>query len=196
MLPDDEALGLNAFDISLGVNTSARPNFRAFSTGGQDQANNTIRIDPDLELEANGGFNPNSNPPGASTYGLDNSVYMGSMDLVTRVSRVYSLWFEATGISGEPEFSPPVVEPRIEQQPLGTGLEIAFRGASIVGRKGTTVPWGTPTHSTDTAITTPSRTLPTAGTPGKRTPGSPSPGTRTGTRTSVIWMGRTTTRFA
>jgi hypothetical protein len=39
---DTGALGLNAFDISLAVNSSARPNFRAFSTGGYNSNSDPV----------------------------------------------------------------------------------------------------------------------------------------------------------
>jgi len=132
--PDDEALGLNAFDISLAANSSARPDFRAFSTGGVDTTGTPQSVDPDLEIEANGGYNPASSPPGATTWGLDNTFYIGAMDLVTRISRSYSLWFEATGLggSGNQVYNPAVVEPRPESQPNGTQVLIAYRGASAI----------------------------------------------------------------
>ncbi len=126
--PDDTALGLNAFDISLAVNSSARPNFRAFSTGGYDTNNNPVIKDPDLEDEADGGFNPGSNPPGATTPGVDNSFYIGQMDLVTRVSRVHTIWFDTTFPS--PTYAVPVVEPAPADQPAGTQVILAFRGAT------------------------------------------------------------------
>ena len=50
--PDANALGLNAFDASIAINTSTRPYFRAFSAGGVDQSGVTILVDPDLESEA------------------------------------------------------------------------------------------------------------------------------------------------
>jgi hypothetical protein len=128
--PDNEATGLNSFDISLATNSSAQPNFRAFSTGGV--VGSTVHVkDPDLETVATGGFNPNSNPPGATTPGVDNSFYIGQMDLVVRVSRAHTIWFE-TGSTGSPVYSAPVIEPRPEDQPLGSQLALRFRGATQV----------------------------------------------------------------
>lgn len=138
--PDDTALGLNAFDISLAVNSSARPNFRAFSTGGFDTNNNPVIKDPDTEDEADGGFNPGSSPPGATTPGIDNSFYIGQMDLVTRVSRVHTIWFDTTFAS--PTYAVPVVEPTPDLQPAGTQVILAFRGAtqmSITGSGNDTI---------------------------------------------------------
>ena len=130
--PDDEALGMNAFDISLAANSSSRPNFRAFSTGGLSQ-NGPVTRDPDLETTANGGFNPNSNPPGAITVGVDNSFYVGALDLITRISRTYSIWFPVTGLGiTAAQFNPVITEPRPELLPNGTSIDIRFRGATAV----------------------------------------------------------------
>jgi hypothetical protein len=135
--PDDGGLGLNSFDISLAANSSARPNFRAFSTGGYDQNNLPVIRDPDLENEANGGFNPNSNPPGAITQGIDNTFYIGQLELVTRISRVHTIWFD-TGLQS-PVYSGsafntanPVVEPGPADQPAGTQVVLAYRGATTI----------------------------------------------------------------
>ncbi|MBK7878066.1 MAG: Ig-like domain-containing protein [Planctomycetes bacterium] len=128
--PDSGALGLNSFDISLGNLNSAQPNFRAFSTGG-NQNGTTVVKNPDLQPTATGGFNPTSVPPGLPTLGVDNSFYIGQMNLVTRVSRAHSIWFD-TGAGSVPQFSTPVIEPRAEDQPLGTQVVLAFRGTSSI----------------------------------------------------------------
>lgn len=137
--PDTASQGINAFDVSIAVTSSSRPFFRAWSTGGTDESGTIISVDPDLEVKANGGFNPTSNPPGGSLFGLDPVVYMGSMDLVVRISRSYSLWFEAVDPSGgtffTPTYSTPVVEPRDTDQPLGTEVRLAFRGATEISHE-------------------------------------------------------------
>ena len=130
--PDDGALGLNSFDVSFAVNSSARPNFRAFSTGGVNSSGQVIEVDPDLEQTASGGFNPNSTPPGASTPAADNTFYMGQLDLVLRISRAHSIWFNSGFPVNQVTYGPPVLEPRPEQQPDGTAIELAFRGAANV----------------------------------------------------------------
>lgn len=131
--PDSGATGVNAFDISLAANSSSKPYFRAFSTGGIDQSGNKILVDPDTETEANGGFNPGSNPPGKKTFGLDNTFYIGAADFVTRVSRTHSLWFQAinplTGSLFEnPLYIDPTMEPAPADQPNGTRVVLAYRG--------------------------------------------------------------------
>jgi len=133
---DDSALGINGFDINLAANSSSKPYFRAFTTGGVRQNGQPKYVDPDTETSANGGFNPGSSTPGAVTFGLDNSVYLGALDLVIRISRAHSVWSRSV-ISGESGFGgrtylPPTVEPRAEDQPLGTSIEVNFRGATTI----------------------------------------------------------------
>jgi len=127
--PDSEALGINAFDISIAALNSAQPNFRAFSTGGVQGANTIIR-NPDTQTIALGGFNPASVPPGAGTPGVDNTFYLGQANLVTRVSRAHSLWFDAG--ASTTQYITPVIEPRAENQPAGTSVQLHFRGATAV----------------------------------------------------------------
>ncbi|MBI5361550.1 MAG: hypothetical protein HZA53_00120 [Planctomycetes bacterium] len=129
--PDSGALGLNAFDISLGNLNSAQPNFRAFSTGGTGTGGTVVPKNPDLQPTATGGFNPTSAPPGLPTLGGDNSFYIGQMNLVTRISRAHSIWFD-TGAGALPQFGTPVIEPRGEDQPPGTQVVLAFRGSSSI----------------------------------------------------------------
>jgi hypothetical protein len=52
------------------------------------------------------------------------------MDLITRVSRTISLWFEAGG-SPSPRYRPAVFEPAPADQPQGTSIRLAFRGAHV-----------------------------------------------------------------
>lgn len=129
--PDAGALGLNALAVSLAVNSSARPNFRAFSTGGVNTSGQTVLVDPDASVVASGGFNPASVPPGQITPGIDNVWQHGQVDLVLRVSRVHSIWFDAG--SSSTSFAPAVLEPRASEQPAGTSLELSYRGASSLG---------------------------------------------------------------
>ena len=125
--PDQDAHGQNSFDINIAINSSSLPNFRAFSTGGTNSSGIQVIKDPDQEQIATGGFNPSSNPPGQPTLGVDNTVYIGQMDLITRISRAHSIWFNTQ--TANPLYSDPVVEPRSVDQPAGTSIVLAFRGA-------------------------------------------------------------------
>jgi len=131
--PDSGAIGLNAFDVSLAVNSSIKPYFRAFSRGGVDSNGSVVVVDPDLESRANGGFDPTT---GAPTPGTDPMFYIGAMDLVVRVSRVVSIWFSTESATGSqiasPHFAPAMVFPPAHFQPPGTSVEIAYRGAASI----------------------------------------------------------------
>ncbi|MCP5021294.1 MAG: Ig-like domain-containing protein, partial [bacterium] len=128
--PDSAASGLNGFDINLAANSSSQPYMRAFSTGGYNSSGNANTIDPDASQTASGGFNPNAN--GQATPGLDNSFYLGAIDLVVRVSRSFSIWFPADDPSNpgnqlaNAQFSPAVMEPRLVDQPPGTTIEVDY----------------------------------------------------------------------
>jgi hypothetical protein len=131
------AQGINRLDTVEAVAGSA-PYFRAWSTGGIDEASNIVTVDPGLEVRANGGFNPGSTPPGGAQPGLDGEVYIGAIDFVVRVSRAVSVWFPATdpdNPTGAPflaDYSQYVLEPPIQSQPLGTSITASFRGAGNI----------------------------------------------------------------
>jgi hypothetical protein len=135
--PDSGALGLNKLDVNFAVVASARPNFRAFSTGGINSSGQTVIRNPDLEDSAHGGFNPGSVPPGLATQGIDNCLYLGEADLVLRVSRMHSIWFDST--FNTPTYLPPVIEPRSSEQPLGTSIDFAYRGATTMSPAGSNI---------------------------------------------------------
>lgn len=127
--PTSTGIGLNAFDVSFAINTSAAPNFRAFSTGGVNTAGTTIIRDPDLERFPRGGFNPRSVPPGKTTFRTgDNTFYHGQLDLVIRVSRVHTVWIEA---GSNPDYRAPILNPPAIRQPTGTQVLVDFRGATF-----------------------------------------------------------------
>jgi len=94
--PVDTALGLNALDASLAINSSSLPAFRAYSTGGFNASGQPVTVDPDTELFPHGGFDPST---GGRTEPAEDVFYIGQLDLVYRVSRVHSAWFD-TGASG------------------------------------------------------------------------------------------------
>jgi hypothetical protein len=127
------ALGQNSLAISIATNNSPQPYFRVFSTGGLDTSLSPVSKYPDLEEVPSGGFNggnPFLGPIGAPTPPADNSVYLGQVDFVYRVSRAHTLWFDT--LLAAPQYVPPVVEPRPDDQPLGTSVVLAYRGASAI----------------------------------------------------------------
>ncbi len=129
--PSDTGIGLNALNVALAINSSARPNFRAFSAGGVDASGAVVRKDPDLEPIPTGGFQPGSFPPGAPTQPADNLSYRGQLDLVVRVSRAHTAWLDAG--SRETRFFPAVLE---AETPDGTRIRVDYRGAERIRRIG------------------------------------------------------------
>jgi len=86
-----------------------------------------------LQNVATGGFDPSSNPPGQSTMPVDNTFYIGAMDLVVRVSRVHSIWLDSGDAS--PAWSA-AIEPSPASLPAGTQVQLAYRGAMAVANVG------------------------------------------------------------
>jgi len=126
--PSDSGLGLNSLDVSIPINTFCEPTFRAYSTGGFDTSGTAIFKDPDLELFPSGAFNPSSNPPGQVTpLNTDSIFYIGQLDVVIRVSRSHTAWLDTALAS--PTFFAPILEPRPDDQPLGTRIVLEYRGA-------------------------------------------------------------------
>jgi len=127
--PSSSGIGLNPLDISLAINSSAVPNFRAFSTGGVNSQGNTVKVNPDTSDVPSGGFNPSSTPPGKATkLDADNSFYIGQLDVVTKVSQANTVWIDTLFTS--PSFLDPVILPTPGEQPLGTSVTVDFRGAT------------------------------------------------------------------
>ncbi len=126
--PSNQGLGLNPLDISLAINSSAIPSFRAYSTGGINSSGIAVPRNPDQEQVAQGGFNPTSNPPGLATARADdNAFYIGQLDAVTRLSRVHSVWIDT--VIDDPDFIDPVILPAEAEQPSGTQIVVEYRGA-------------------------------------------------------------------
>jgi hypothetical protein len=124
--PDAGANGLNSFSIAIAINSSARPFFRAYSTGGVNPITGAIKIvDPDNAIVADGGINPNGGP----TTPLDNVFYFGQADFVVRLSRMHTRWLDTQAAATQ--FAQPVVD-LAGGAPLGTGVIAAFRGASQI----------------------------------------------------------------
>ena len=67
-------------------------------------------------------------PPGRPTrYTADNTLYIGQLDAVTRVSRAHSIWLDSK--SDAPLYAPFVAEPAVADLPPRTQVIFHFRGA-------------------------------------------------------------------
>ena len=123
------AISLNNFDVSIAINSSNQPFFRAFSTGGFNASGNAITKDPDNQVSPTGGFNGNPALPGgigAKTPPRDPTVYIGQLDLVIRISRVYTVMLNS--LQTTPDYVSLVQEPDPADQPDGTEIQYAYRG--------------------------------------------------------------------
>jgi hypothetical protein len=137
--PTSSGLGLNTFDTLLaGFPTTfgftAPPDFRVHSTGGFDPFGFPISKDPDLESQPDGGYSTVAPvlPVGTPTDPGDSLFYLGQVDLVTRISRVHTIWFD-TGDTN-PDYLTTVVQDLDGSLPGGTEIQVAYRGAtSVVG---------------------------------------------------------------
>ncbi len=126
--PTSGGIGVNPFRIRIACPLWPTPNFRAFSTGGINATGNSVTVDPALEEFPRGGYNPSSKPPGKPTTRVaDNSVYIGQLDYVVRVTRMHTAWMDTA--LAEPVYATPVVEPAARDRPLGTDVVLDFRGA-------------------------------------------------------------------
>ncbi|MFT5286721.1 MAG: hypothetical protein ACI8TQ_002893 [Planctomycetota bacterium] len=123
------ASGFNGLDTSFALPTQRFPIFRVFSSGGFLASGATVAINPDGEASASGGL---SGTTGKNTKSNDNTVMLGQLDTVIRVSRMHTIWFDTlVGIgAGTPTFLSPIVEPLAADQPSGTSIVLAFRGAT------------------------------------------------------------------
>lgn len=123
--PDVQASGVNSFSVAIALNSSARPYFRAFSSGGVHPITGQATVvDPDQSAFATGGINPNN---GAPTLGTDNVFYYGQADFVVRISRCHTRWLDTQ--SSQTVFATPLLT--LEGSPApGTSAVLAFRGAS------------------------------------------------------------------
>jgi len=132
--PSSAGLGLNSLDVSVALHRYCRPIFRVFSSGGYNSAGDAVLVNPDFEDFPHGGFNPNGSPPGSGTPAEDPVYYVGQLDIVVRVSRAHTMWFDTGTLS--PLYAPAIVEPAPSAHPPGTSILLEYRSA--VGFQGAT----------------------------------------------------------
>ncbi len=125
--PSDQAFGLNGFKVNIALNSSARPAFRAFSTGGVLANGTVVKIDPDNNANALGGYTPAGAPTGFGSE-IDPVVYLGQADFVVRVNRIHTVWIDT--FQFQPQLQTPLFDPPNSLQPAGTQVLVALRGAT------------------------------------------------------------------
>ncbi|RMH02035.1 MAG: hypothetical protein D6702_09690 [Planctomycetota bacterium] len=131
--PRGERLGTNKFQttalLTQNVQTSV-PAFRIYSEGGQDASGQWHQVIPDNA--AKGGTQPVGGyvvGTGQPTDPTDPLFYWTEVDFVLKVSRVYTHWFDMGGTLGPGQVVGVQLEPEIGNQPVGTSVQIEYRGA-------------------------------------------------------------------
>ena len=128
--------GHNEFDVRLGgfptsFGFDLPANFRIHSTGGVSLDGDVELVNPSTASAPKGGFHtvPAIATPGTPSPAADSLFYTGQLDLVVRVSRAHTLWFDTGGSATLLE---PVTVPLPDSQPVGTEIEFDFRAAEAV----------------------------------------------------------------
>jgi len=137
---DFNALGQNGLATVFALPTQRHPIFRVFSSGSPtSESGGPIVVNPDQQATAAGGIVPSTGKP---TPANDNTVMLGQLDFVVRVSRVHTIWFDTQALvgSGNTVYLDPVIEPKLSDQPSGTSIAFAYRGATTVDTTTTTTP--------------------------------------------------------
>jgi hypothetical protein len=110
--------GFNGSQVQIMVGSSALPAFRVFSWGGLTGSNWDFVV-PDAD-----GAGSSPTPRGSiKAYGPE--IHWGQVDFVTKVSNVYTHWFNAGGALAS--FSGLTLEPTPQQSNPGTLVEVEFR---------------------------------------------------------------------
>lgn len=128
--PRGQEFGFNGFQVQIMVGSSNIPAFRVFSTGGRDGGGTWNLVVPDLPPEGtapNGGYNTST---GVATKGFGPELYWGQVDFVTKVSKVYTHWFDFGGDLNA--MSALAIEPTAAQASPGTSVEVQFRSTATI----------------------------------------------------------------
>ena len=127
------SLPLNTFQATDMVNLSALPAWRIFSSGGRDAGGKWREVIPD-NTEA-GGTIPSGgfDAAGLKTAQMDTYLYWMNIDFAVRVSRVYSHWVDTGSAIPTGGIKAVMIEPSLSLLPVGTDIQVDYRGAAQVG---------------------------------------------------------------
>ncbi len=128
--PRGQEFGFNGFQVQIMVGSSNTPAFRVFSSGGRDGQGVWHLVVPDQPSEGtnpSGGYNTTT---GATTKVFGPELYWGQVDFVTKVSRIYTHWFDFGGNLAS--ISSLTLEPTPSQANPGTSVQVDFRASSNV----------------------------------------------------------------
>ena len=103
---------------------TSMPSFRAYSAGHNPATGQAVTVNPDQETQAAGTIaNGLVWPP------IDDMMTLGQVDFVVRVNRIHSVWLDAGVLTN---WKGLVIDPPLSEQPSGTSITVAFRGALTV----------------------------------------------------------------
>jgi hypothetical protein len=122
--PTGSPQGINQLRYRLGTGLGV-PTMRIHSTGAQLPNGTIVQVNPDQEISATGSFDV----AGVATPGFDDGFYLGQADFVVRVNRVHSIWLDAAAPS---TWEPALFLPGALDQPAGTQVSVAYRGAIVL----------------------------------------------------------------
>ena len=131
--------GFNGFQISIMVGSSNIPAFRVFSAGGQDTAPTWQFVVPDSAPRGThpyGGYVTAGAGQGGTTKGFGPELYWGQVDFVTKVSKVYTHWFDFG--ANLASLSAVTLEPTQSQAQPGTAVLVDYRASTLVVDTGCT----------------------------------------------------------
>ena len=115
--------GFNGSQVQIMVGSSALPAFRVFSWGGLNGSTWDFVV-PDAD---GAGSSPT---PRGSIKAFGPEIHWGQVDFVTKVSMVYTHWFNAGGAINW--FSNLTLEPTPQQSNPGTSVEVQFRTSPAI----------------------------------------------------------------
>lgn len=135
--PQANSLGLNSFATTQmmvnGATPAFSPQFRIYSSGGQDGSGIWNQVQPDNPSSGGtaptGGFTTGGSP--TPTQG-DDLAYWARADFTQEVSRVYTHWLDCGRIIGSDAILGVALEPANADQPVGTSIEVEYRGSLSV----------------------------------------------------------------
>jgi hypothetical protein len=131
--------GFNGFQVQIMVGSSNIPAFRVFSAGGQDTAPTWQLVSPDLPPKGTnpyGGYVTSGPTQGSVTKGFGPELYWGQVDFVTKVSKIYTHWFDFGG--DLQSLSSVTLEPTSTQANPGTSVLVDYRATTLVQDSGCT----------------------------------------------------------
>lgn len=136
--PQSESIGINSLAVTQMIPPgNVLVNYRIWSSGGQDGSGIWHLIQPDNPAfggtAPTGGYQAGGAP--TPTQG-DSLIYWAQADFAQDISRMYSHWFDMGTILAIGDIRGTVLEPANADQPVGTSLQVEYRGSASVSHFG------------------------------------------------------------